>query len=226
MYELTEHMEEEDEKDFIENKNADITDEDFDLPERKLKANQTITESDCFRLRRMACFGSPKFDRQPALHILSADSRFPDISPGQQLASGNHFLALIPESVMCSIERDKAGTKQKRSMKKGASIRGGGGHSINKRRRRRKRKREFVRSDANGVVIAEKGVTDRLSKDSVTEQGSFFSHKMLKLFKGKRSETPKSISGREERAWEWLINKWIECVLKFMTQVWWTLIYR
>lgn len=49
-----------------------------------------------FKLRRMACFGSPKFDRREALHILSADSRFPDVSPGKQLDSGNHFLAVFP----------------------------------------------------------------------------------------------------------------------------------
>lgn len=49
-----------------------------------------------FRIRRMACFGSPKFDRREPLHILSADSRFPDLVPGRQLASGNHFLAVFP----------------------------------------------------------------------------------------------------------------------------------
>lgn len=49
-----------------------------------------------FTLRRMACFGSPRFDRRPPLHILSADSRFPDIEPGQQLTAGNHFLAVFP----------------------------------------------------------------------------------------------------------------------------------
>lgn len=53
---------------------------------------------DQFRLRRMACFGSPRFDvrGQDALHILSADSRFPDIAPGRQLPDGNHFLAVFP----------------------------------------------------------------------------------------------------------------------------------
>jgi hypothetical protein len=50
-----------------------------------------------FVLRRMACFGSPKFDRSPALHILSTDSRFPDVTPGKQLPSGNHFMALFPD---------------------------------------------------------------------------------------------------------------------------------
>jgi hypothetical protein len=65
-----------------------------------------------FCLRRMACFGSPKFDRRPALHILSADSRFPDLQPGQQLAAGNHFLAVFPK-------RPKSRPKRKR-------LRGGG----------------------------------------------------------------------------------------------------
>jgi hypothetical protein len=86
------------------------------------KANHTPSNS--FQLRRMACFGSPKYDRQSALHILSADSRFPDIAPGQQLASGNHFLALIPESIMRSIAREEGGgggtRKRKRNIQKGA----------------------------------------------------------------------------------------------------------
>jgi hypothetical protein len=47
--------------------------------------------------RRMSVFGSPKFDRCGApIHILSADSRFPNLRPGTQLADGNHFLALFP----------------------------------------------------------------------------------------------------------------------------------
>jgi hypothetical protein len=50
-----------------------------------------------FVLRRMACFGSPKFDHKDAIHILSADSRFPDLRPGQQLSAGNHFLAIFPK---------------------------------------------------------------------------------------------------------------------------------
>lgn len=52
---------------------------------------------ECFVLRRMACFGSPKFDHKHPLHILSADSRFPDIQPGHQLGAGNHFLAVFPQ---------------------------------------------------------------------------------------------------------------------------------
>lgn len=50
-----------------------------------------------FRLRRMACFGSPKFDSREPLHILSADCRFPDLDPGQQASAGNHFMALFPD---------------------------------------------------------------------------------------------------------------------------------
>eukprot|EP00752_Nemacystus_decipiens_P001329 g1319.t1 len=49
-----------------------------------------------FCFRRMACFGSPSFDDKQAIHILSADSRFPNLKPGRQLANGNHFLALFP----------------------------------------------------------------------------------------------------------------------------------
>lgn len=49
-----------------------------------------------FTLRRMACFGSPKYDSACALHVLSADSRFPDIAPGKQNPVGNHFLAVFP----------------------------------------------------------------------------------------------------------------------------------
>lgn len=48
-------------------------------------------------LRRISVFGSPKFDRNnEAIHILSADSRFPQLKPGNQLTEGNHFLALFP----------------------------------------------------------------------------------------------------------------------------------
>lgn len=59
-----------------------------------------------FVLRRMACFGSPRFDRQKALHILSADSRFPDLQPGQQLPAGNHFLAVFPDEGLLQQQRD------------------------------------------------------------------------------------------------------------------------
>lgn len=44
----------------------------------------------------MACFGSPKYDRREPLHILSADSRFPDVEPKRIRRVGNHFLALFP----------------------------------------------------------------------------------------------------------------------------------
>lgn len=60
-------------------------------------ANSIITTSETFRLRRMACFGSPRYDRREPLHILSADSRFPDIQPGKHQSTGNHFLAMFPD---------------------------------------------------------------------------------------------------------------------------------
>lgn len=59
-------------------------------------SNKESAAASSFVLRRMACFGSPRFDRKEALHILSADSRFPDLLPGEQLAAGNHFLAVFP----------------------------------------------------------------------------------------------------------------------------------
>ena len=74
---------------------------DDDLLEYSLSGSSYSSSSSSpqFCLRRMACFGSPKFDyggRRRALHILSADSRFPDIVPGKQLSDGNHFLAVFP----------------------------------------------------------------------------------------------------------------------------------
>ncbi|KAL9185088.1 hypothetical protein ACHAXT_002865 [Thalassiosira profunda] len=53
-----------------------------------------------FRLRRMACFGSPVFGRQKPLHILSADSRFPDVDSHCITENGNHFMAIFPVDVM------------------------------------------------------------------------------------------------------------------------------
>lgn len=47
-------------------------------------------------LQCIAEFGSPKFDRRyPPLHILSCDSRFPNLSHEHQLEQGNHFLLLF-----------------------------------------------------------------------------------------------------------------------------------
>uniref|UniRef100_A0A7S3Q5V5 OTU domain-containing protein n=1 Tax=Chaetoceros debilis TaxID=122233 RepID=A0A7S3Q5V5_9STRA len=60
-----------------------------------------------FRLRRMACFGSPKFDHREPLHILSADCRFPDLTPGLQASAGNHFMALFPYSSPLKIKKQK-----------------------------------------------------------------------------------------------------------------------
>jgi hypothetical protein len=90
--------------------------------------NDTADDTDTdtrsfFVLRRMACFGSPKFDKETPLHILSVDSRFPDISPGKQLSSGNHFMAIFPH------DNNDVASKKKKKKKKKTRIRGGAGCS-------------------------------------------------------------------------------------------------
>lgn len=85
-------------------------------------SDENHEEGQIFVLRRMACFGSPRFDRcRPALHILSADSRFPDIRPGQQLIEGNHFLAVFP--IEKPEDDDDGGDQRKRRKKR--RLRGG-----------------------------------------------------------------------------------------------------
>lgn len=82
-----------------------------------------------FYLRRMATFGSPKYDSKKPLHILSADSRFPDVSPNLLKANGNHFMAIFPISTMrqyvnISQIDNKKGSNTKEH-KRRAVIRGG-----------------------------------------------------------------------------------------------------
>lgn len=74
------------------NKNEQTTDSD-DTTHNLKHAKNTCSQ---FTLRRMACFGSPRYDRREPLHILSADSRFPDVEPKRIRRVGNHFLALFP----------------------------------------------------------------------------------------------------------------------------------
>lgn len=69
------------------------------VPQQPSTTTDSNSQIQQFCLRRMACFGSPRFDRKRALHILSADSRFPDLQPGNQLAAGNHFLAVFPHKI-------------------------------------------------------------------------------------------------------------------------------
>jgi hypothetical protein len=74
-----------------------------------------------FCLRLLATFGSPKFDSKEPLHILSADSRFPDVDPHCALKDGNHFLAIFPVDRMRACLRDcynsgRHGSEGKRTM--------------------------------------------------------------------------------------------------------------
>lgn len=100
-----------------------------------------------FSLRRMACFGSPRFDRREPLHILSADSRFPDVDPRKIRKVGNHFLALFP--VNRAIIARKAGDEGGNLLnnRRHASIRGG----AKMKRRRRSDGGEEVTTEAMGI---------------------------------------------------------------------------
>jgi hypothetical protein len=94
-----------------------------------------------FYLRRMATFGSPKYDSKIPLHILSADSRFPDISPNIIKSNGNHFMAIFPVSTMIQYvnmsqinNNDKKGSSSSSSSeqhKRRAVIRGGDASNAN-----------------------------------------------------------------------------------------------
>ena len=103
------------------NNNIDQTYDDDDDHDDST-TNQKHAKNTCsqFTLRRMACFGSPKYDRKEPLHILSADSRFPDVDPKRIRRVGNHFLALFP--VTTSGNPISGGLNQ---FRKHALIRGG-----------------------------------------------------------------------------------------------------
>ena len=58
-------------------------------------------------VRRMACFGSPKFDDKGCLNILSCDCRFPDIRGKKNIKSGNHFMAMFPSSKDGEMKKEK-----------------------------------------------------------------------------------------------------------------------
>jgi hypothetical protein len=49
-----------------------------------------------FQLKILAKFGSPFFDSKSPLQILFVDGRFPNVVSGQQIETGDHFLALCP----------------------------------------------------------------------------------------------------------------------------------
>eukprot|EP00934_Nitzschia_sp_Nitz4_P007753 Nitzschia sp. Nitz4//scaffold280_size24494//2759//3955//NITZ4_008388-RA/size24494-processed-gene-0.15-mRNA-1//1//CDS//3329545579//7743//frame0 len=74
--------------------------------QRPIHIYELISQNNQFVLRRMACFGSPRFDRKSTLHVLSADARFPDLTPGSQ-REATHFLAVFPE------DGDDASTQMK-----------------------------------------------------------------------------------------------------------------
>lgn len=73
---------------------ADVDEEDDLDTEEAVRAQRRRSPRWC--LKCIAEFGSPRFERKtPPLHILSCDSRFPNLSPEQMLEQGNHFLLLF-----------------------------------------------------------------------------------------------------------------------------------
>eukprot|EP00984_Skeletonema_dohrnii_P001048 scaffold328_cov95-Skeletonema_dohrnii-CCMP3373.AAC.13 len=90
--------------------------------------------SNQFCLRLLATFGSPKFDSKEPLHILSADSRFPDVDPRCALKDGNHFLAMFPVDRMRACLRDcyvNGGCSKERTMsERNQRVRGGGSTAV------------------------------------------------------------------------------------------------
>ncbi len=100
-----------------------------------------------FTLRRMACFGSPRYDRREPLHILSADSRFPDVEPKRIRRVGNHFLALFPVT------------------KKGVAGGVDGGGGLNQFRNH-----ALLRGGSRGVVPSAAGVASSRVDDEVKKE--------------------------------------------------------
>lgn len=52
-----------------------------------------------FNLKLCAKFGSPDFETCPPIHILNADGRFPNVTPGEHKSQGDHFLAMFPKHI-------------------------------------------------------------------------------------------------------------------------------
>lgn len=116
-----------------------------------------------FRLRRMALFGSPKFDYREPLHILSADCRFPDIKPGQQASAGNHFMAMFIQ---------KGGTRTRigqRSARAGACRQGVRVRSGSRDRNNRWGENTFARREVISKYLRSNDST--CSGDEITTQG-------------------------------------------------------
>jgi hypothetical protein len=72
----------------------------YKVPIHVYELHSSGISQDQFQLKILAKFGSPFFDSKSPLQILFADGRFPNVVSGQQIETGDHFLALYP----CPIE--------------------------------------------------------------------------------------------------------------------------
>jgi len=72
------------------------------LLKRPICLYQLTVENKQFCVRPWCYFGFPRYHSQAdAIHILSADARFPDMRPGWHNRKGNHFLAIFPQRRGC-----------------------------------------------------------------------------------------------------------------------------
>ena len=72
---------------------------DGDMSRSRIKVPDHLLNKQ-FRLHWMATFGSPKYDSKMPIHILLADSRFPDIALELIRQNGNHFMVIFPVNTM------------------------------------------------------------------------------------------------------------------------------
>jgi hypothetical protein len=144
-----------------------------------------------FRLRRMACFGSPKFDSREPICILSADCRFPDLKPGQQAAAGNHFMAILQP---LESQREDMVVGAAHAKHWGMGVRSGGVVSLGQGGvGGRKQRRKCGKSTFEKKEVVEKYVRSLLQDPNVGPSGNDASRYPMESILGKPLEPLKRL---------------------------------
>lgn len=137
-----------------------------------------------FRLRRMACFGSPKYDYKEPIHILSADSRFPDLKPGQEASNGNHFLAIFPEKR--GMFRKKPTSPLSSTKQIGFKVRSGATGTSARKEKKKSLSRKEITKDRNVKFIRlREKIKEKHMSESNANKDSLFEMFMLHRWLGK-----------------------------------------